>query len=184
MDDEALAYNAGRGDMRAFEMLVRRHSGPIINFIYRFMPDGRDAEDIAQEVFILAYRGLPRFDPARGRFRSWLFKIAANTSLNEIKRRARRSAREGIAALMLQEEKEASADPDMTPAGKALLADALQSLPDAERQIVLLSYYHELSYREISETLDIPLGTVKSRMHAAVIRLRQILIPKEEGEIR
>lgn len=187
MDDEALVHRARRGDTRAFDSLVRRHCPAVINFIYRFMPDGHDAEDVAQEVFLLAFRGLPHFDPARGRFNSWLFRIAANTSINELKRRERMNVRDSIAAQLQEEGNRSAWNPETELGTIPLLRDALQSLPDAERQIVLLSYYHELSYREISETLGIPLGTVKSRMHSAVARLRQLLIPKctkEEGELR
>jgi RNA polymerase sigma-70 factor (ECF subfamily) len=148
------------------------------------MPDSHDAEDIAQEVFLLAYRSLQRFDPALGRFQSWLYRIAANTSLNELKRRKRMAARDGIAEQIQEEIGQITREAQREFGTIEALRQALQTLPDSERQIVLLSYYHDLPYREISEILGIPLGTVKSRMHSAVSRLRKILIPRREGEIR
>jgi len=184
MNDEALVSRARRGDSRAFEILVRRHAGAIVNFLRRFMPDGDDVEDIAQEVFLQAFRSLGRFDPARGRFQSWLFRIAANTSINELKRSKRRSAREGEAARMQVEVAVEAWNPGGESRTIAALQAALQSLPATERQVILLSYYHDLSYREIADTLSIPLGTVKSRMHSAVSRLRQLIIPREEGEFK
>jgi len=183
MTDEMLIDRAREGERRACEMLVHRHSDAIRNYLIRFMPDRDDAEDILQEVFIRAFGNLDRFDPRRGRFRSWLFRIAANLSLNELKRRERAAIREECAA------------EDLLPGGddgresersleRRLLHGALQTLSDAERQLILLNYYHDLTYREIAETLGIPLGTVKSRMYCGVMRLRKILVPLEEGDYR
>jgi len=184
MTDEMLVDRARGGERRAYEQLVQRHSDAILNFLIRFMPDRDDAEDIAQEAFIRAFGNLDRFDPGRGRFRSWLFRIAANLSLNELKRRERAVMREEIAAEFLMAASEDERAGERAREVAKILHPALQTLSDSERQVILLSYYHDLTYREIAETLGIPLGTVKSRMYCGVMRLKKILVPQEEGDIR
>ena len=185
MDDAAIVHRAQRGDLEAFEMLIHRHEGAIISYLHRFMPNRDDTEDLAQEVFIKAYQSLSRFDPALGQFRSWLFRIAANTSLDELKRRKRVVARRKKVAAQLDGEAADSAwNPETELDQVTIIQSALQSIPAAERQVVLLSYYHDLSWREIASTLGIPLGTVKSRMHSALSRLRRLIISMEDGELR
>ncbi len=184
MTDEILVDRAREGERRAYEQLVHRHSDAILNFLLRYMPDRDDAEDIAQEVFIRAFGNLDRFDPGRGRFRSWLFTIAANLSINELKRRERAVVREEIATelFLATSGNEQALERSLDVA--EILHPALQTLSDPERQVILLSYYHDLTYREIADTLGIPLGTVKSRMYCGVMRLKKILVPLEEGDIR
>jgi len=184
MEDTTLVKRAAAGDPRSFEIIVRRHAGAIVNYLRRFLPDPDEAEDAAQEVFVSAWCNLGRFDPDRGLFKSWLFRIATNTGLNEIKRRERSAAREEAAAPLVHQSRsepgQGSEQREMT----RLLQPALQSLPDGERQIILLSYYHELTYSQISHILEIPIGTVKSRMHKAMARLRTELEPIREGELK
>ncbi len=184
MDDETLVKRAANGDRRSFEILVRRHAGAIVNYLRRFLPDPDDAEDIAQETFVLAWRNLARFDPGLGLFKSWLFRIATNSGLNELKRRERAAAREEAAGELLHPEHQQPPGGTEIRELREILQSALQTLPAGERQIVLLSYYHDLTYSQISHILEIPIGTVKSRMHSAMARLRSSLVPSKAGELR
>jgi len=148
------------------------------------MPDGDDKDDLFQEVFLKTYLNMHRFDPAKGCFHSWLLRIAANTSLDELKRRRREDARNAETARALECDPDESHDRVEKVESVEGLRSALMSLPDPERQVILLSFYHDLKYREISGILDVPLGTVKSRMRSAMSRLRQKIAMSEVGDLR
>lgn len=185
MDDLAIVNRAQKGDLKAFETLMHHHVGAIVSYLHRFMPDEDDIDDIAQEVFLKAFCNLSRFNSARGQFRSWLFRIAANTSLDEIKRQKRVAAnREDVAKHLQREAARNEWEPGIELDQVANIKSAIQSLSNAQRQVVLLSYYHDLTFQEIANTLGIPFGTVKSRMSSALSRLRQLIISVEDGEIR
>lgn len=184
MDDAGVVERVRQGDTGAFETLLQRYGNAISNYLRRFMPDGDDAEDLFQEVFIKAYLNLARFDAARGSFGAWLFRIAANVSLDELKRRRREAARREKVADEWHTDEGETAHPVEEDQPVRALRTALQSIPDGERQVVLLSFYHDLKFREIAGVLDIPLGTVKSRMRRAMSRLRQKVALNEVGELR
>ena len=181
MNDETAIERTRGGDPDAFEVLIHRHAEAVLNFVHRFLPDPDDAEDLAQDVFVQAFHRLPQFDPEIGAFRSWLFRIAANMSMNELRRRQRRQARERTAAAEWEDLLTKGAGDALPGEG---VREALMALPPKERQVILLAFYHEMAYREISELLGIPLGTVKSRIHCGVTRLRRIFLPREDGESR
>ena len=175
-DEIDIITRAQQGDREAFGALMRAHTGAIYTFACRFLPTKEDVDDVVQDVFLKAYENLPRFDPSRRRFRSWLFRITANTSLDLLKKQktATRYARQlGRAEAAFSE-----------PAGLSAqfyhnsreLKSALQSLPDRERQALLLFYYHEMTHREIADVLGTPLGTVKSRLRSAMNRLKGDLL--------
>ncbi len=184
MSDDAIVHQAQHGDLEAFEVLVHRHAGSLVSFLHRFMPDRDDAEDLAQEVFLKAFKYLSKYDASRGEFRNWLFRIATNTGLDALKQRKRRAVRDEYVAQLERETSNDAVNPVTDSESIASIKSALQSLPPAERQVVILAYYHDLSWREISNTFDIPLGTVKSRMHSALKRLRNLIVSKEDGEFR
>lgn len=168
--DEALLAAAGAGDRDAFNELVERYQRVVVQFVYRFLgPAGRsDAEDIAQEVFIRAWKHAARFEP-RAKVLTWLLRIATNVSLNERRRRALRRAF-GLEAVP----EDAVSSSDFAPAADLEADDtaaevraALLTLPDKQRAAVVLRHYHDLSYAEIAETLKTSVSAVESLLFRA-----------------
>ncbi|MCA9716290.1 MAG: sigma-70 family RNA polymerase sigma factor [Myxococcales bacterium] len=160
---------ARTGQQRAFAELVRRHQGKVRGLLLRLTSDRTLADDLAQEAFLRAYRGLVGFE-GRARFSTWLYRITYNVYLNH---RAR--VRE-LAALPDGFESGAAApETSMSPARADLRRDldaAIASLPERYRAVVMLYYLEDVSYPEISEILSIPLGTVKTHLHRAKKMLR------------
>ena len=182
-----LVRRAQRGELAAFNMLVIRHQNAAYSLALRFLRTREAAEDVTQEAFVRAWRAIDTF---RGdRFRSWLLRIVANAARDELRRRKRRPQRS------LDETWDDSdmasidpVEPGLGPQERAeqtelrgVLERALAELPEEWRMVVLLSDVHGLSYEEIADAVDAPLGTVKSRLSRARGRLRQLLI--ESGEL-
>jgi len=177
MDDPdlALVNAAGRGDVDAFESLVRRYQCPLINFIARTLGDRGAAEDLAQEVFLRVYRAASRFE-ARTRVSTWVFRIAYNLAMTELDRRKRRRTlaealhRNGEAV-----SREAFAGPGEDREFQEEIASALDGLPGNQRAVLLLRLHQDLSYREIAEILGTSVGSVESLLFRARKTLRESL---------
>jgi RNA polymerase sigma-70 factor, ECF subfamily len=167
-----------RGDTQSFEILVRRHQNTTFNLIYRFLGDYDEATETAQEVFLSAYKSIQQF---RGdaTFSTWLYRIAFNhastrrKSLNS--KLQRQVALEDDAVLV-----DCGADPETSAERKEIqqcVQQALNSLDGDDAQIILLRDLQDVSYEDIAQTLDVPVGTVKSRLHRARQALRISLAP-------
>mgnify|MGYP000095741383 CR=1 FL=1 len=187
-NEEQLLVEAGqRGDVEAFNQLVRLYEGRVYNLCYRMLGDSDAAADVAQETFISVYRNLNKF--RGGVFRSWLLRIATNACYDALRARKRRPA---ISLDAAQESEDDGpgfeiADTGESPDEVALrreLAAAIQrgiaQLPEDQRVVVILSDVQGLAYEEIAEVTNTNLGTVKSRLSRARARLRDIL---REGEL-
>jgi RNA polymerase sigma-70 factor (ECF subfamily) len=168
-----LVRRARRGEATAWEVLVRAHGEPAFRLAYLILGDAADAEDIAQETFIRAYKALDRFDDARP-LRPWLLSIAANLSRNQ-----RRGIGRYWAALQraFRETPEPyHPPPERTEAADARrLREAVARLRPDGRDIVYLRYFLALSEAEAAEALGIPAGTAKSRLSRALAQLRRII---------
>ncbi len=175
-DEIDMIRRAQQGDREAFGHLMHLHTGAIYNFACRFLPAKDDVDDVVQDVFLKAFRNLHRFDPSRRRFRSWLFRITANTSLDLLKKRRTVSGYARQQASTAPAFSEPRALSERFYHNSKDLKSVLQDLPGRERQAVLLFYYHDLTQREIADVLGIPLGTVKSRLRSAIHRLRGHLL--------
>jgi RNA polymerase sigma-70 factor, ECF subfamily len=173
--DFNLVEAAGAGDHQAYEFLVRKYQRSVFNFVYRILGDRHAAEDVLQEVFWALYRAAPRFE-ARAQVSTWLFKIAYNLSLNEIKRRNR--------FLNLHEALRAYPCTEIGPSALSSLeaseleeemTTALNRLPENQKSALLLRVSEELSYAEISEILSVSISSAESLIFRARTRLRQLL---------
>jgi RNA polymerase sigma-70 factor (ECF subfamily) len=184
--DEELLARIQSGESDLFGTLVRRYERELYGYLHRYLGDADLAADVFQNTFLAVFRKIRHYEPGRAA-RPWLFTIAVNQAIDSLRRRSRRidfradpllddpSAEEGRSA------SELLAAPDPGP----LLAlereeirervrTAVQALPEGQRQAVLLIYFQGLKYQEAAEIMGIPVGTVKSRLNAALVRLNEI----------
>jgi len=166
------------GDVRAFEGIVRRWQGPLVNMAWRYCRDRSRAEEMAQEAFIHAWRGLAQWR-REGSFSTWLFALAANVYRSELKRFPTET-------LPLDEAPEpagpASQHSDLGERGRhEVLRRAVLALPPRYREPVILYYFHEQDVAAAAHTMHLPEGTVKARLSRARALLRQ-RFPQLEGE--
>lgn len=171
-DDAELMLQAGAGHREAFERLVRRHQGPLLNFFLR-SGVGSDAEDLVQLTFIRLYRYRGRYRP-RARFTTFLYLLARQVWIDELRRRRRQQRLREQARK--QAEIEMSAPPDATAPGFTdALQQALARLSPLHREVIVLGVLQQLEYAGIARILKIPVGTVKSRMFNGLRDLRRLL---------
>ena len=185
-DDRTLCGRVAKGDDTAFEALVLRHQNRVYAFCLRLLGDPAEAEDVAQDVFLTLYKSADTFrgDSA---FSTWLLRIAKNQSLNRIKylERRGRSMRRSIDELgderMIRVDDGVERRPDALLEGgetAALVQQAIATLGEEHRVVLVLRDVEDLSYEEISQITGLPIGTVKSRIHrgrsALATRLERI----------
>jgi RNA polymerase sigma-70 factor (ECF subfamily) len=180
LSDRELLQHHLEGDPEAFPALVERYRKQLFNFLARFTNDAALADDVFQEAFLQLHISAAAFDPSR-RLKPWLFTIAANKARDAMRSRTRRQAAPLDATVggSAADDKTSYADlmpADIPPPDESLLnfetREAVQKIvdrmPENLRMVLLLSYFHGFAYKDIAEMLDVPLGTVKSRLHAAV----------------
>ncbi len=182
MTVEELVRAAAKGRTDAFEELVRLHEKKVYALTLRMCGNHEDARDAAQEAFLSAWRGLPSFRGEAG-FSTWLYRLASNAAIDQL-RRNRRQREEASLDAGEMDTPDQSPGPQEAAEGSELqraVADGLASLSEDHRRILLLREYQALSYDEIAQTLDMDLGTVKSRISRARRALRKILL--ESGNL-
>ncbi len=171
-----------RGDEEAFAQILDRYRTPIYNLCYRMTRNPEDARDLGQEIFIKVFSLLERYDEEYA-FSSWLFRIATNHCIDHLRRnRLRLLSLERDGGYDEEEAEIQIPDPGPPPDVKLQRREAVErleeviaELPPHYRVITLLRHDQELSYEEIAEALDLPLGTVKARIHRARNMIQQIL---------
>jgi RNA polymerase sigma-70 factor, ECF subfamily len=182
--DAQLVQQCLRGEAPAWEELVKRHTRRVFNLCYRFTGNSTEAEDLSQEVFLRIYRTLPSYRPAEGAFPTWLSSVTRNLLVDHYRRTKRDRITDSIEdALPHLEEKHSTGRlPDRLALAAELSAQlqtALARLSPELREAVILRDLQQLEYQEIRSVLQVPEGTVKSRINRGRIELARVL--KEMG---
>jgi len=185
--DAALMLAFQRGDAAAFRALYERHARAMVGFCHRFVKDGARAEELAQDVFVKLHRSAGGYSP-RARFKTFLYRVATNTCLNEL-RRGEYAAHQAAPGAR-PDEPEAGPDLDALPSGDASPLQALEAgrlaeavtallagLPEKQRAAFVLCRFEGLSYEEIAEALETSVSAVKSLVHRATVAAAGALAP-------
>ena len=187
---EELLQATGRGDERAFEALVGRHQLELINFFFPLVWDRHIAEDLAQEVFVRLYTYAARYRPT-AKFRSFLYRVARSCWIDQHRRTKSRRLERSLDAeneegrslskvlVVFAEQPEETVRKEEFVKG---LVGAIDALPADHKVVFILSQVEGLRYKQIGEVLGIPEGTVKSRMHACLKKIRETLRVRPQGE--
>jgi len=172
--DQALVERVQGGDKAAFDILVQKYQSKIIQLAYRYVHDQDEAMDVAQEAFIKAYKALGRFrgDSA---FYTWIYRIAINTAKNYLVASSRRPPRADIDAVDAEQYDSATGLKEYATPERMLLRDeiketiagAIENLPDDLRTAITLRELEGMSYEEIAQAMECPIGTVRSRIFRA-----------------
>jgi RNA polymerase sigma-70 factor (ECF subfamily) len=186
-DEDLLLRYRSRGDRLAFDELVHRYERELFGYLRHYLGDAEMAEDVFQQTFLQVHLKCEQFDPGR-RVRPWLYTVATNQAIDF----QRRNRRHRMASLDRPTTSDQRHDPrtlvdllDSPESGPVEEAEsierrdqvrrAVEALPEPTRQVVILVYFQGLKYREAAEVLSIPVGTVKSRLHAAIQKLSETL---------
>lgn len=183
LDDEELMQRLVLRDLTAFRTLYARYSSLVYSAALRIVRDTQIAEDMVQEIFLRLWRKPESYTATRGKFATWLTSVSRNRAVDEVRSRGRRYRHE--TASPEEQERELPGPGTDDPALTAELSDqrrlivtALSHLPAEQRQTIELAYFGGLTQQEISERLDQPLGTVKTRIRLGMQKLRAALTPE------
>ncbi len=184
--DEELLDRSRRGEAGAFEVLVRRYERELYGYLRRYIGDGSLADDVFQNTFLQVYLKLDQYETGRP-VRPWLYTIATHQAIDAMRRRNRHQAvsleqaafEGGEGELqnlfdVLQQRESSPFDQVAEVERQELVRAGVERLPDTLRQVLVMAYFQGLKYREIADIIAIPVGTVKSRLHAALGKLQEI----------
>ncbi len=183
--DECLLSRLRDGDRGVFEVLVRRYERELFGYLRRYLGDDDLADDVFQNTFIAVFRTIDQYEPGRPA-RPWLYAIATNQAIDAIRRKNRRAERRADALVATDDDGEVRPLFELIPAPddgpndeadraeqRELVRAAVDRLPEILRGVVILAYFQGMKYQEVADALGIPVGTVKSRLHAALNRLTE-----------
>jgi RNA polymerase sigma-70 factor (ECF subfamily) len=192
--EQELLRRVRKKDPKAYEELVERMEKPLMNFIYRFVLDKDTAEDIFQETFLRVVKSIHRFKP-KPSLSSWIFKIARNLCIDHL-RKLKRHPQVSFDAYQEDEEgkllyfSNAILTYDKTPAEEArvkeerrLLHQAISRLSPQKREALILRVFLDMPYSDIAKIVSTPVGTIKYRVHEAMVELSKLLREKDEREV-
>ncbi len=186
-EDKSLMECISNGDKNALEALYSRYSRPVFSLSIHMLRDPAAAQEVTQDTFFNVWRRAGTYKPNRGKVTSWLFSIAHNRTIDELRKRRREYNRVQYDVDLTNRPSESRAD-DPTEyvtvqfEGRRLKS-ALMKLRPEQRDVVVLAYFGGLTHSEISRELDQPLGTVKTRMRLAMKKLREVLEPQIQESV-
>ena len=165
--------------MAAFEQLFHKYQERVYSTAYRMMRDQEDAEDLTQEIFLRAYQRIGKFD-FRAAFSTWLYRLAVNLCIDELRKRKRSANTMPLEEAELQADTNTPEDYVISSDREKRVWDAINSLKEKERAIIILRDIEGLSYKEIAQVFKCSLGRVKSRLHEARQKLKKTLETETE----
>lgn len=178
--DEDLIERFQNGDLYAFDLIVKRYKNQLLNFVYRFLGNAEEAEDLVQETFLRVYRNRKAYQKV-AKFSTWIYTIAGNLAKTELRKRKRRKFF-SISDLGYNEKdydiSDEAYNPEKDVDGRMkeeIIHREIEGLSPKFREVILLRDVQQLSYEEISQIVNIPLGTVKSRVNRGRLKLQEKL---------
>lgn len=175
--DAVLVERVRRKDRDAFDLLYERHSSMVYSIAISILRQPELAEDVAQDVFVALWRQPERYNPLLGRFAPWFYRVARNRAIDIVRQKRREipQGEDGIFEAVLPDSDPEPADIAVLRSEATRVRVALSSLPPEQRQLIELAYFGGLTQNEMSERLNVPLGTVKTRVRTGLRRLRELL---------
>lgn len=178
-EDEVLVKRCQENDEAAFDALFERHLNRVYALVYHYVPDREEAHDLTQEVFVRVYTHIRSFR-GQSAFTTWLYRVAVNVCLEQRRKYARRSSHAAFVPIedvdySLEAEGEGPVDSLMRHDTEEKVHQAMETLPETHRLVVSLRYFEGLSCKEIAEILDCPVGTINSRLHYAMGKMKAAL---------
>ena len=170
--DEALLARVAGGDRDAFARLFAAYAGKVKGYLLRLGAPGAVAEDLAQDAMVAIWRRAASFDAAKAKASTWIFVIARNAWIDKLRREKTELAYRAVTIVNEASEDEAPDDASVRGQTEEQVAAAMATLSEEQRQVVRLSFFEDRPHSEIAERLSLPLGTVKSRLRLALIKLR------------
>ena len=180
VSDEDLIEKFQRGDIYAYELIVKRYKDQLLNFVYRFLGNQEEAEDVVQETFLRVYRNRHAYQRV-AKFSTWIYTIAGNLARTELRRRNRRRIF-SLSNMGVDDKEYEISDEFSSPEkhtntvlSEEIIQKEINKLSPKFREVIILRDIQELSYEEISKIIRVPIGTVKSRVNRARLRLQSRL---------
>ncbi len=189
-DEQLLERFNFQGDSHAFEVLIHRYEAPLFNYLYRYLGNREIAEDVFQSSFLQVYSKSDQFDPSK-KFKPWLYTVATNQAIDYQRRNHRKTtvsldasyggddeSTGSLQEILESAEKDPSFSMD-TAEQAQLIRAAVDELPAILKETVYLVYFEDLKYKDAADILRVPVGTVKSRLHAAMKKLAEKLADRQ-----
>lgn len=181
ISDAELVRAIARGDEQAFASLYHQYKSTLLGFLIRILDNTPEAEDVLQEVFVHVWQRAADFDETRGRVFTWLATMARSRAIDRLRAKGTRERKEAESSHVRPKDVASAVDDTLRMEQREILLNALDAIPDEQRDALLLAYFDGLSQSEIAERTGDPLGTVKTRTRDGLSKLRDLLSKRLKG---